>query len=398
MEDSDDFIVITVNGPDAPGIVSSITSILSENAVKIIDIEQIVIRKLILLSMMLDLRESKGGQISLLKDLLLEAKRLNVELDFKIASYDEHLQHDNNFMYAVTCLGEEITAQVVAQISNAIYSENVNIERITQLSQGELSCIEMIVETDKTINVQDMTRKLLSISSDFGVDIAVQKENIFRRSKRLVVMDMDSTLIQVEVIDELAKSAGHGKEVSGITSKAMNGELSFNESLNKRVEFLKGLDESALDEIYHNIPFTPGAKKLVKILKKLGYKTAVISGGFTFFTDRLKNELGLDYAFANKLEIKDGKLTGKVLGKIINGESKAKILEDIADKENISLDQVVAIGDGANDLLMLDKAGLGIAFNAHKTVREKADYNISQKNLDSIIYLLGISEKEKNTI
>ena len=398
MENSDDFIVITVSGPDAPGIVSSITSILSENAVKIIDIEQIVIRKLILLSMMLDLRESKGGQISLLKDLLLEAKRLNVELDFKIASYDEHLQHDNNFMYAVTCLGEKITAQVVAQISNAIYSENVNIERITQLSQGELGCIEMIVKTDKTINVQDMTGKLLSISSDFGVDIAVQKENIFRRSKRLVVMDMDSTLIQVEVIDELAKSAGHGEEVSGITSKAMNGELSFNESLNKRVELLRGLDENVLDEIYHNIPFTPGAKKLVKILKKLGYKTAVISGGFTFFTDRLKNELGLDYAFANELEIKDGKLTGKVLGEIINGESKAEILEDIADKENISLDQVVAIGDGANDLLMLDKAGLGIAFNAHKTVREKADYNISQENLDSIIYLLGISEKEKNTI
>jgi len=398
MENSDDFIVITVSGPDAPGIVSSITSILSENAVKIIDIEQIVIRKLILLSMMLDLRESKGGQVSLLKDLLLEAKRLNVELDFKIASYDEHLQHDNNFMYAVTCLGEKITAQVVAQISNAIYSENFNIERITQLSQGELNCIEMIVKTDKTINVQDMTGKLLSISSDFGVDIAVQKENIFRRSKRLVVMDMDSTLIQVEVIDELAKSAGHGEEVSGITSKAMNGELSFNESLNKRVELLRGLDENVLDEIYHNIPFTPGAKKLVKILKKLGYKTAVISGGFTFFTDRLKNELGLDYAFANELEIKDGKLTGKVLGEIINGESKAEILEDIADKENISLDQVVAIGDGANDLLMLDKAGLGIAFNAHKTVREKADYNISQENLDSIIYLLGISEKEKNTI
>jgi phosphoserine phosphatase len=398
MENSDDFIVITVSGPDAPGIVSSITSILSENAVKIIDIEQIVIRKLILLSMMLDLRESKGGQVSLLKDLLLEAKRLNVELDFKIASYDEHLQHDNNFMYAVTCLGEKITAQVVAQISNAIYSENFNIERITQLSQGELNCIEMIVKTDKTINVQDMTGKLLSISSDFGVDIAVQKENIFRRSKRLVVMDMDSTLIQVEVIDELAKSAGHGEEVSGITSKAMNGELSFNESLNKRVELLRGLDENVLDEIYHNIPFTPGAKKLVKILKKLGYKTAVISGGFTFFTDRLKNELGLDYAFANELEIKDGKLTGKVLGKIINGEYKAEILEDIADKENISLDQVVAIGDGANDLLMLDKAGLGIAFNAHKAVREQADYNISQKNLDSIIYLLGISEKEKNTI
>ena len=398
MEDSGDFIVITVNGPDAQGIVSSFTSILSENEVMIIDIEQIVIHNLILLSMLLDLRKSKGGQISLLKDLLLEAKRLNVDLDFKVASRDEQLKYDNNFLYAVTCLGDKITANVLAQISNAMYSENVNIERITQLSQGKLSCVEMIVNTDQSINVRDMTRKLLSISSEFGIDIAVQKENIFRRSKRLVVMDMDSTLIQVEVIDELAKAAGVGDEVSNITRKAMNGEISFNESLNERVELLTGLDEKVLDEIYNNIPFTPGAKKFIKILKKIGYKTAVISGGFTFFTDRLKKELGLDYAFANNLEIKNGKITGNVTGRIINGELKAKILEDIANKEEITLDQVVAIGDGANDLLMLDKAGLGIAFNAHKAVREKAGYNISQKNLDSIIYLLGISEKEKNAI
>jgi len=406
MEDSGDFIVITVNGPDAQGIVSSFTSILSENEVRIVDIEQIVIHNLILLSMLLDLRQSKGGQISLLKDfqisllkdLLLEAKRLNVDLDFKVASKDDQLQYDNNFLYAITCLGDNITADVLARISRAMYSENVNIERIRQLSQGELSCVEMIVNTDKSINVRDITRKLLSISSEFGVDIAVQKENIFRRSKRLVVMDMDSTLIQVEVIDELAKAVGRGDEVSAITRKAMNGEISFNESLDKRVGLLAGLDEEALDKIYNNIPFTPGAKKFIKILKKIGYKTAVISGGFTFFTDRLKKELGLDYAFANNLEIKDGKITGKVTGRIINGEFKAKILEDIANKEEITLDQVVAIGDGANDLLMLDKAGLGIAFNAHKAVREKADYNISQKNMDSILYLLGISEKEKNTI
>ncbi|MCR4290901.1 MAG: phosphoserine phosphatase SerB [Candidatus Scalindua sp.] len=398
MEDSGDFIVITVNGQDAQGIVSSFTSILSENEVRIVDIEQIVIHNLILLSMLLDLRQSKGGQISLLKDLLLEAKRLNVDLDFKVASRDEQLQHDNSFLYAVTCLGDKITADVLAGISKAMYSENVNIERIRQLSQGELSCVEMIVNTDKSINVRDLTRKLLSISSEFSVDIAVQKENIFRRSKRLVVMDMDSTLIQVEVIDELAKAVGKGDEVSAITRKAMNGEISFNESLDKRVSLLAGLDEEALGKIYNNIPFTPGAKRFIKILKKIGYKTAVISGGFTFFTDRLKKELGLDYAFANNLEIKDGKITGKVTGRIINGEFKAKILEDIANKEEITLDQVVAIGDGANDLLMLDKAGLGIAFNAHKAVREKADYNISQKNLDSIIYLLGISEKEKNTI
>jgi len=269
MEDSGDFIVITVNGPDAQGIVSSFTSILSENEVRIVDIEQIVIHNLILLSMLLDLRQSKGGQISLLKDLLLEAKRLNVDLDFKVASREDQLQYDNNFLYAITCLGDKITADVLARISRAMYSENVNIERITQLSQGELSCVEMIVNTDKSINVRDITRKLLSISSEFGVDIAVQKENIFRRSKRLVVMDMDSTLIQVEVIDELAKAVGRGDEVSAITRRAMNGEIGFNESLDKRVGLLAGLDEEALDKIYNNIPFTPGAKKFIKILKKI---------------------------------------------------------------------------------------------------------------------------------
>jgi len=398
MSDSGNLIVITVTGQDYPGIVSSFTKILSRNKVIIVDIEQVVIHKLILLSILLDLKNCGESEASLLKDLLLESKNLNLQLDFKIVSQEEDMWGDKRFMYAVTCLGDTIHAEVLAQVSTVLSSENVNIERITKLNKGKLSCVEMIVNTSKLINIRDMTRKLMCVSSEFGVDIAVQKENIFRRSKRLVVMDMDSTLIQVEIIDELAAAAGVGEKVSNITSRAMDGELSFDESLHERVALLKGLPESVLEEVCKQIPFTLGAKKFVKILKKLGYKTVVISGGFSFFTKRLQKELDLDYSFANTLEICDGQLTGRVIGDVINAKSKADILCKIAENESIALDQVVAIGDGANDLLMLDKAGLGIAFNAKKIVREKADYNISRKNLDSIIYLLGISEKEKNLI
>jgi len=398
MSDSGNFIVITVTGQDYPGIVSSFTRILSKNKVIIVDIEQVVIHKLILLSILLDLKDCGESEASLLKDLLLESKKLNLQLDFKIVTEDEQILGDKHFMYAITCIGDIIHAEVLAQLSTVLSSDNINIERITKLNEGKLNCVEMIVNTSQSINIGDMTRKLMGISSEFGVDIAVQKENIFRRSKRLVVMDMDSTLIQVEVIDELAAAAGVGEEVSKITSRAMDGELSFDESLHKRVGLLKGLPESVLEDVCKQIPFTLGAKKFVKILRKLGYKTVVISGGFSFFTNRLQEELGLDHSFANTLEIVDGRLTGRVIGDVINAQSKADILCRIAENEGIALDQVVAIGDGANDLLMLDKAGLGIAFNAKKIVREKADYNISRKNLDSIIYLLGISEKEKSLI
>jgi phosphoserine phosphatase len=211
-------------------------------------------------------------------------------------------------------------------------------------------------------------------------------------------MDMDSTLIQIEVIDELARIAGVGAAVAEITERAMNGELDFQAALRARVALLKGLEASALEQVYRNIPFTPGAKTLVRILKRLGFKTAVISGGFKFFTDRLKEELGLDYAYANQLEIIDGIVTGGVVGPIIDGARKAQLLEEIAAGEGITLDQVIAIGDGANDLPMLGKAGLGIAFNAKARVREQADTHINQQSLDSILYLLGLSEREMEEI
>jgi phosphoserine phosphatase len=270
----------------------------------------------------------------------------------------------------------------------------INIERINKLTRGQLRCVEFFINVPRDIDLKGMTRQLLTAGGGLGVDIAVQKENLYRRAKRLVVMDMDSTLIQIEVIDQLALLAGVGDQVAAITHQAMNGELDFSQALRQRVALLEGLSETALEKVYRDIPFTPGARNLVSILRRLGFKTAVISGGFDFFTDRLKAELGLDYAFANALEIVDGKVTGRVLGPIVDGQRKAELLEEIAAKEKITLSQVIAIGDGANDLPMLGKAGLGIAFNAKARVREQTEYHISQGSLDSILYLLGIAEWE----
>jgi len=289
---------------------------------------------------------------------------------------------------------EDILNKAKKIFDRVIIAKGTNIEKISKLAWGKLNCLEIIAGSNAPVPLKELTGYFVPISHESGVDIAVQRENLFRKSKRLVVMDMDSTLIQVEVIDELAACAGIGDKVRSITERAMNGEMDFSQSLRERVALLEGLDEKALDEVYRSLPLTSGAESLIKILKRLGYKTAIISGGFDYFTDRLKEHLGLDYAFSNRLEIKDGKLTGRVVGDIIDGARKAAILEEIAKGEGFLLDQVIAIGDGANDLPMLGRAGLGIAFNAKKTVREAANYSISQKSLDSILYLLGINEKE----
>jgi len=294
----------------------------------------------------------------------------------------------------VTIMGGEVSAAALARVSRILADHAVNIERISKLTQGQLRCVELLITAPEALDVKGMTRKLLRAGASLGIDIAVQKESLYRRAKRLVVMDMDSTLVQIEVIDELARIAGVGAQVAEITERAMNGELDFSGSLRERVALLKGLKATALQEVYSNIPHTPGARNLVRILKRLGFRTAVISGGFKFFTDRLKEDLDLDYAYANQLEIVDGVVTGGLVGPIVDGARKAHLLEEIARQEGITLDQVIAIGDGANDLPMLGKAGLGIAFNAKARVREQADTHISQQSLDSILYLLGLSERE----
>jgi len=386
-------VLITATGEDAPGITATLTKIIADAGTDIIDIEQVVIHNVLTLSLLIDVKEEEKKP--LLKDLLYKAQEMNIDLDFKLVSEKDSIVNSPvEHQCVITCLGDYITSDVMATVTAELFEEGFNIEKIGKLARGNLHCLEITASSEQPIHIKELTAFFLNISHETGIDIAVQKESIYRRSKRLVVMDMDSTLIQVEVIDELAAHAGVGDKVSEITERAMNGEIDFKEALRERVALLAGLSEEALEKVYQSLPLTQGAENLIRVLKKLGYKTAVISGGFDYFTSRLKSELGLDYAYSNGLEIKDGKLTGNVLGEIVDGKRKAELLEEIAGKESISLDQTIAIGDGANDLPMLGKAGLGIAFNAKKTVREAASYSISQKSLDSILYLLGIKETE----
>lgn len=387
-------VLITMTGQDRPGIIAAVTGQIAEAGARIRDIEQTVTHTLLSLSVVIDFPTASSDQTPLIKELLFLAKELGLDLDFQVVSESEYRRRPIRQSYAVTLLASEVNALALARVSRALSDNGVNIERISKLTRGQLRCVELLITAPEGLDIKELKRRLLHIGSSLAVDIAVQKESLYRRNKRLVVMDMDSTLIQIEVIDELARIAGVGREVAAITERAMNGELDFDASLKERVALLKGLPASALEEVYRSVPFTEGAKTLVRTLKRLGFKTAVISGGFKFFTDRLKEELDLDYAFANQLQIEGGIVTGGLVGPIVDGARKAQLLEEIARQEAITLDQTIAIGDGANDLPMLGRAGLGIAFNAKARVREQADYHISQPGLDSILYLLGLSESE----
>ncbi|MGE4344103.1 MAG: phosphoserine phosphatase SerB [Geoalkalibacter sp.] len=387
-------ILVTMTGPDRPGIIAAMTGHIAAAGARIRDIEQTVTHTLLSLSVIIDFTTGDSDQKPLIKDLLFLAKEWGLNLDFQVIDEQDYRRRSNRNAYVLTIMGGEVNAAALARVSGILAEHQVNIERISKLTQGQLRCVEFLVTVPEAFDVKAMNRKLLHAGATLGVDVAVQKESLHRRAKRLVVMDMDSTLIQIEVIDELARIAGVGDQVARITEQAMNGEIDFNEALRQRVALLKGLSAQALEQVYQNIPFTPGARTLVRILKRLGYKTAVISGGFNFFTNRLKEDLGLDYAFANGLQIADGQVTGRLDGPVVDGARKAELLEEIACREGIALDQVIAIGDGANDLPMLGRAGLGIAFNAKARVREQADTHINQQSLDSILYLLGLSEWE----
>lgn len=304
--------------------------------------------------------------------------------------------------YIIHILGKELQADQISRVSNVLLDFNLNIERIIRLTQRvpldrevNRNCFEFAVRGNLT-KVKKIQKKLLALSSELTIDIALQEENKYRRMRRLVCFDMDSTLIQTEVIDELADRAGVGKEVRAITELAMNGEIDFSESFKLRVQLLKGLDESVLKEIAVNLPITEGLDRLMFILKKSGFKTAIISGGFTYFGNYLKEQFGFDYVFANTLEIIDGKLTGNYLGEIVDGRKKAEYLKLLAKKENIDIQQTVAVGDGANDLPMLTIAGLGIAFHAKATVKENTDHSLSTIGLDGILYFLGYKDSSED--
>lgn len=388
-------ILVTVRGADAPGITACLTGLIAQDPdVTLLDIEQSIVHKKLFLSLLLQFEKGSASRQNLLKELLFAAKDMRLELAFEVFDTKFLGETVPLHQYAITCVGQKIGAYPLHRIAKALARKGMNIDKIGKLTLHSMSSIEIVAHSPRPLDPKQVSKDLLQLSTELGVDVAIQRYDLLRRAMRMIVFDMDSTLIVQEVIDELAKEAGVAKKVSAITHLAMNGKMDFAESLRARVKCLKGLPESAMSRVYKRLRMTPGAERLLTVLRHLGFRTAVVSGGFTYFTERLKDRLRLDYAFANQLEIRDGRLTGNVSGEVIDAHRKAFILQTLAQGEGISLDQVIAIGDGANDLPMLSRAGLGIAFHAKEQVRRRADYAIHQAGLDAVLYLLGISEKE----
>jgi phosphoserine phosphatase len=385
-------ILVTVSGPDFPGITAGLMKIISEYSVEILDMGQAVTHGLLSLSFVLGLNsDEKNANGNVLKDLLFEANLMGLTLSYKVVEKHINTPEMEGDKFIVTCVSPtKVTASFVADLAQILATFKINIERIDKVSPREFSSMEISTSIPKNLETKKLKEHLMQVSTKHRIDVAFLKDNVFRRNKRLIVFDMDSTLIQTEVIDELAELCGVGPEVKAITHRAMNGEIDFDESLKLRVSKLKGLETSRMQEILEKLPLTQGVEEFIKTIKSLGYKVALISGGFNFFADALKVKLGLDYSFANELEIVDGKLTGHVTGTIVNANQKAILVKLIAQQENISLEQVVAIGDGANDLPMLATAGLGIAFHAKDVVRKEAQQHLSHGPMTSILYFLGI--------
>lgn len=403
-----EIILINISGDDKPGVTSSISDILSRYQVNILDIGQSVIHDTLSLGMVVEMSDEVDSS-PVLKDVLFRCHEMDMGVRFTPideSDYEKWVEHQGKDRYIVTLLARIISAQQIAAITNIIASNDLNIDNINRLS-GRISldesqpdqkaCVEFSVR-GKPSDIASMRAQFLSVANDLDVDIAFQKDNAYRRNRRLVAFDMDSTLIEAEVIDELAKRAGVGDQVSEITESAMRGEIDFTESFKRRVALLKGLDESVLEDIAANLPITEGAENLISALRALGFKTAILSGGFTYFGQYLKNKLGIDYVHANELAIENGKVTGEVVGRVVDGQRKAELLKEIADIERLNLDQVIAVGDGANDLPMLGIAGLGIAFRAKPVVKENAEQAISNLGLDGILYLLGVRDRDSEEL
>jgi len=397
-------LLLHVTGEDHPGITAALTQILGRQNIEILDINQTVIHKTLLLGMLVRL-PPEVESTSVLKDLLFTAH--HAELRLRISpvdddQYDAWVARQGAPRFILTLLARRLAAEHLAPVASVLAAQGLNIDVITRLSgrpprvedgRPQRACVEFSVRGQP--HDENLLRAaLMQITQSHPIDLAWQQDNIYRRIRRLVAFDMDSTLIQHEVIDELAREAGVFDRVSAITESAMRGELDFEQSLTRRVALLKGLAESTLGLVAARLNLTEGAERLITALQSFGYKTAIISGGFAYFGRYLQQRLGIDYVRTNDLEITDGVLTGRVKGEIINAQRKAQLLEKIAAQENIALQQTIAVGDGANDLPMLAAAGLGIAFHAKPLVAQSARHKISQLGLDSILYLIGVRDRD----
>ena len=378
-------LILTFTGRDAPGITARISRALAEADARLSDVEQVVVQGLLTLGFAVDAPDEPA----LLKELLFVARQLGLSLDFRKPEAPPEAAPER---YALTLIARTLGPVELRTVSEILAGHGANIERINRLSEGELASVEFTVSLAG--EVLPLKRALLQAAGRGAFDCALQRETLLRRSKRLIVMDMDSTLIRIEVIDELARAHAVGPRVADITRRAMAGEMDYDQSLRERVALLRGLRAQVLYDLAASLPLTEGAETLLRVLQRLGYRTAVISGGFSVAAEALQKRLGIDFAWSNTLEIEDGALTGRVTGPIVNAQRKADLLEELARREKVPLDQVIAIGDGANDLLMLQKAGHGIAFHAKPKLREAAHTSISAMGLDAILYLLGITGRD----
>lgn len=398
-----ELILINISGTDQAGLTTSLTEILARNDAQILDIGQADIHHTLSLGILFKTDSHRSGQI--LKELIFKTRELKVQVDFSIVpeeDYNSWVGRQGKNRYIITILGRKITARQISETTRIISEQGLNIDAISRLTgriplnEEEMpvtkACIEFSVRGTPR-DLLAMQEAFMQLSKRLNFDISLQEDTIYRRSRRLICFDMDSTLIRTEVIDELADRAGVGPEVRAITESAMRGEIDFEESFKRRVALLKGLDVSVMKDIAENLPITEGVDRMMEVLKRSGYKTAILSGGFTYFGNYLKQKYNFDYVYANELEIgPDGKLTGRYVGDIVDGRRKKELLRLLAQVENINIAQTIAVGDGANDLPMLSEAGLGIAFHAKPKVKAEASQSISTIGIDGVLYFLGFKD------
>ncbi len=401
-EDTKEQILVSITGQDRPGLTASVMEILACHHAQILDIGQADIHSTLSLGILIRLGSMESGQV--MKELLFKANELGVNIGFSPISddrYEEWVGRQGKNRYILTVMGRSLSAEQIAAATKVIAEQGFNIDSILRLTgrqsirhpnKNVRACIEFSLRGTPN-DGPAMQGELMSLSRELGIDFSLQKDDMYRRMRRLICFDMDSTLIQTECIDELARRHGVGEQVSAITERAMRGEIDFKESFTERVRLLKGLDVSVMQDIAEHLPITEGTDRLMRVLKEAGYKIAILSGGFTYFGEYLQRRYGIDYVYANELEIgEDGKLTGRYVGEIVDGHRKAELLKLIAQVEKVKLAQTIAVGDGANDLPMISEAGLGIAFHAKPRVVANAEQSINTIGLDGILYFLGFKD------